>query len=460
VSSWALYCYDALVFSAVLFFGAVLVGLVFVGTVPRVLNLFITPDRVYPLYGFHYWVQRAIARTSNSRFLTRLFGDTSYIVHYLRWLGYDLRGVRQTGSNFGEIVRHDTPFLTAVGTGTMAADMLFIMNADYSNTSFRLSRVSIGAENFLGNRIPYPAQAKVGDNCLLATKVLVPLEGQVREGVGLLGAPSFEIPRSVKRDKQLDVDSAPELRRGLMAKNVHNTITLALMLLTQWIFFFGVTVLYLAAIDLWAPLGALVFGLATVVVFVFFIAYNILADRLVRPLMALRPQGCSVYDRAFWRHERFWKISSVNYLEAFNGTPLKNVFWRLLGARIGRGVFDDGLRVPERTFVTIGDDCTFNAGNVLQCHSQEDGGFKSDRIVIGAGCTLGVGAWVHYGVTMGDGAVLATDSFLMKGEEMPPNALWGGNPATKMRPQSAALPLQVRRINLDVDRAAVLVRGD
>jgi acetyltransferase-like isoleucine patch superfamily enzyme len=36
---------------------------------------------------------------------------------------------------------------------------------------------------------------------------------------------------------------------------------------------------------------------------------------------------------------------------------------------------------------------------------------------------------VHYGVTMGDGVVLAPDSFLMKGEEVPPNAEWGGNPA-------------------------------
>ena len=73
-----------------LFFGAVLVGLVSVGTVPRLLNRFITPDKVYPLYGFHYWVQRAIARMTNRKFYMRLFGGTSYVVHYLRWLGYDL----------------------------------------------------------------------------------------------------------------------------------------------------------------------------------------------------------------------------------------------------------------------------------------------------------------------------------------------------------------------------------
>ena len=95
-TSWAFYR-DTLVVSAVLFFGAVLVGLVFVGTVPRLLNLFIRPDKVYPLYGFHYWIHRAIARMTNGSSSPALFGDSSYIVHYLRWLGYDLRGVGRPG---------------------------------------------------------------------------------------------------------------------------------------------------------------------------------------------------------------------------------------------------------------------------------------------------------------------------------------------------------------------------
>ena len=42
-----------------LFFGALLVEPARGVTVPRVLNRAITPDRVYPLYGFHY-----VGRTS------------------------------------------------------------------------------------------------------------------------------------------------------------------------------------------------------------------------------------------------------------------------------------------------------------------------------------------------------------------------------------------------------------
>ena len=125
-------------------------------------------------------------------------------------------------------------------------------------------------------------------------------------------------------------------------------------------------------------------------------------------------------------------------LAIFNGTPFKSAIWRLLGVRLGRRLFDDGGEMAEKNLVTIGDDVTLNAGAWIQCHSQEDFAFKSDRITIGAGCTIGVGAMILYGVTMGDGAVLAPDSFLMKGEEIPPHERWGGNPAREMPDTSLA----------------------
>ena len=115
-----------------------------------------------------------------------------------------------------------------------------------------------------------------------------------------------------------------------------------------------------------------------------------------------------------------------------DGTPFKALTWRLLGVRIGRRVFDDGCAIVEKTLATVGDDCTLNMRSILQPHSQEDGTFKSDRIVVGSGCTLGTASLVHYGATVGDGVVLAPDSFLMKGEEAPPNTRWAGNPAQEV----------------------------
>ena len=116
----------------------------------------------------------------------------------------------------------------------------------------------------------------------------------------------------------------------------------------------------------------------------------------------------------------------------FDGTPFKPLVWRLLGVRIGKRVFDDGCAIVERTLVSVGDDCTLNEASLIQPHSQEDGGFKSDRIVIGAGCTIGLGALVHCGVTMGDGAELLPQGFLMKGEDVPAHSRWGENPAREI----------------------------
>ncbi|MGH3931142.1 MAG: Pls/PosA family non-ribosomal peptide synthetase, partial [Pseudonocardiaceae bacterium] len=426
----------------VLFFGSVLVGLLVVVTVPRVLNLAIKPDKVYCLYGFHYWVHRAIARTTNIKFFTYLFGDSSAIVHYLRCLGYDLSRVEQTGSNFGLDVKHDTPFLCSVGSGTMVADGLSIINADFSSTSFRVSRATIGPHNFLGNYIAYPAQGRTGDNCLLATKVMVPLDGEVRENVGLLGSPSFKIPRSVQRDSRFDhLKSGEELHRRLAAKNKHNAVTMGLFLLVRWIYFFGVTLLALIATDLYHSVGASVVALAMVLTLAFSVGYFALIERAATDFQALRPQYCSIYEPYFWWHERYWKLSMQPRI--LDGTPFKSFAWRLLGVRIGQRVFDDGCLIMEKTMVTIGDDCALNTGSIIQPHSQEDGTFKSDRITIGAGCTLGISALVHYGVTIGDGATLAPDSFLMKGEEIPQHARWGKNPAAPPGPTATSIPAAV-----------------
>ena len=152
------------------------------------------PDRVYRLYGFHYGVHRWIVRLTNAKFLSNLVGDSSWIVHYLRGIGYDLGKIVQTGANFGGQVKHESPYLSSVGSGTMVADALSMMNAEFSSTSFRLSRTSIGARNFLGNGIAYPPRGRTGDNCLLATKVMVPISGKIRENVGLLGLPALRDP--------------------------------------------------------------------------------------------------------------------------------------------------------------------------------------------------------------------------------------------------------------------------
>ncbi|WP_328608261.1 amino acid adenylation domain-containing protein [Amycolatopsis sp. NBC_00345] len=419
--------------TAGLYLGLLLFGLLALCTLPRVLSRLVRPGRVYPLFGFHHNVQRTITRLTNIRTFQNLFGDSSAIVHYLRGLGYDLGDYVQTGSNFGLSVRHDNPLLSSVGRGTMISDGLSIGNLDYSSTSFRLAPTQIGEHNFAGNNIHYPTGGRTGSNCLLATKVMIPLDGPLRENTGLLGSPSFEIPRSVDRDSRFaNLATGEALRHSLARKNRHNAVTMLAYLLAQCLGLGGTVLIALVAGSLNSRFGPVVWAVDILASLVFVVAYWILVERAVQGFRRLRPRFCSIYDPVFWRHERFWKLSSGRYLTMFNGTPFKVLLWRLLGVKMGRRVFDDGCGIPEKSLVSVGDGSVLNLASVLQGHSLEDGAFKSDRISLGAGCVVGANAFVHYGVTMAGGAVLSPDSFLMKGTELTTAAHWGGNPAVEL----------------------------
>ncbi len=444
--SWIFYG-DALFYAGLSVLGGTVVSLLIVTTVPRVLQLAVKPDTVYPLFGLRHAAEQAISKMTNRPMLTGLFGDSSYVVDYVAAIGYKQPQVEQTGSNLGTGFKHDNPYLSEIGTGTMIADGVSFMNTDYSPTSFKVSRVAIGARNFLGNAVLYPAEARTGDNCLLATKVMVPLDGPVRHDVGLLGSPPFEIPRTVLRDALPEEHADPaKLRRDLAAKNRHNLRTMALLMLVRWLNVSLAMLVMFAALELSDLLGFLALSAGFVVTLVVGSLVPIGIERLTTGFRRLKPQLCSIYHPYFWWHERYWKMSLQHrYATVFNGTPFKPLVWRLLGVRIGSRVFDDGCGIIERTLVTIGSRCTLNNGTTIQSHSQEDGMFKSDYDVIGDDVTLGVGAFVHYGVTVEDGAVVATDSFVMKGTTLTRGSLWGGNPAEEAR-AAATSPATLERL--------------
>ncbi|MDN5857801.1 MAG: phosphopantetheine-binding protein, partial [Pseudonocardia sp.] len=434
---------DVLILSSVTFLGGLLLALLVMTTVPRLLTLLVRPNKVYRLYGVAYWALRTITRMTTSPFMMRVTGDSSYVVGYLKAIGYRFDRVEQTGSNFGTVVNHDSPFLCEVGSGTVVADGLTFVNSDYSHNTFGVSPARIGAHSFLGNGIFYPSRSRVGDDCLLATKVMVPVDGPVRHGIGLLGSPSFPIPRSTDRDDRLGV-SPEQRRRGVAAKDRHNLVSIVALLASRLAFVTVSMLLARVALELYPQFGAATIAVLGVVGLLFTFGYFVALDGVVRFLVALRPRGVSIYDRGFWRHERYWKIVADVYIQVLNGTPFKAVLWRALGVKVGRRLFDDGLGMTERSFVTIGDHCSMNERSLIQCHSQENDAFKSDRVVIGSGVTVGVSAFIHYGTRLGDGSVLEADSFLMKGEETESYTRWGGNPAEELG-SAPQLPIASRR---------------
>ena len=421
--------------SFVLFFCSLLFGLLVVSLIPRLLQPLLSEDRTYVRYGVRYVIYQLVSHFSNSPVYNLLFGDSNFIVYYLRWVGCRLNKIVQTGANFGLDQRHDNPFLCDVGSGTMVSDGLTMMNAVTTNSSFRLSKVKIGECNYLGNNIFYPADSKSGANCLLATKVMVPVDGPLRENVGILGSPCFEIPRAVDRDRlRYPTEKGEARRQRIRKKAFYNSRTIAVFLFCNWLFIFALFFCLAVAFVYYPVFGIWIFFLYGLVAVLFGIGFFSFIERASLGFRRLKPKIVSMYDKYFWFHERHWKFCGNSLLYLFKGTPFKNIVSRLLGMKVGKKVFDDGCRFYDKTLIEIGDYTNLNEGCVIQGHSLEEGIFKCDHIKIGTACSLGPGAFVHYGVSMSDRVVLDPDSFLMKGESPHANTAWRGNPANIINP--------------------------
>jgi non-ribosomal peptide synthetase-like protein len=427
--------------SAAWFAVSILTALGAVYAVPRLCMMSLKEGLTYPTFGIHYLLQSIILRVSNNEFFCVLFGDSSFVVNYMRYVGWKLNKVEQTGSNMGTNQRHDNPFLCNIGSGTMVSDGLSMINTHMSATSFQLRESKIGENNYLGNDIFYPPNGRTGVNVLLGTKTMIPIDGPMRENVGLLGSPAFEIPRMVERDRDMNAAIDETTRRArLRAKNLHNFVTGSLWLASRFASFFAAVVLWCAALAYYDSYGVFALFAATVVMTGATIAFFVLLERASLRFKRLTPKIVTIYDPYFWSHERHWKLSESPITRLFSGTPFRPLMFRAMGMKIGRKVFDCSRSITERTLTEVGDYANLNEGAVLQAHSLEEGVFKSDFIRLGDGCSIGAGAFVHYGVTMGDRVVLDADSFLMKGETLDSHTGWRGNPARMVR--GAAAPVR------------------
>jgi non-ribosomal peptide synthetase-like protein len=401
------------------------IGGIIVVTIPKIAVRPLKAGRQYRLYGIYYWLFNVVKRTSNSPFFGDLFGDSSAIVPYLRAIGVKFPNPVQTGSNFGTGQKQHIPTMCTVGSGTVVSDGFTMNNADYTTHGFQVREVVVGARSFIGNGVMYPPDAAVGDDVLLATKVMIPTDGPVRSGVGLLGSPAFEIPRTVARDKKFEhLQQGDALREGLKGKNRHNLGTALIFLGVHYVSGYVGVASLLTLIKV-GPVGVIASAVITIA---FRLLFESLVDAAVRGFKPLQPLYCSMYDVRHWRHERYWKVSAPSVIMLFNGTPFKSLAWRTLGVKGGKMLFDDGVGIPERTMASIGDHVTLGSHSTLHGHSLEDGVFKTDWVRVGSYASIGPGACLQYDSEVGDGVVISTDAYFMSGERAEAGTVWEGNP--------------------------------
>ncbi len=139
----------------------------------------------------------------------------------------------------------------------------------------------------------------------------------------------------------------------------------------------------------------------------------------------------------YWRWWFCNRIQAFSGVGALTGTPLLPVYYRLMGARVGKRCTLDTAQCSAWDLVSIGDDTSIGAHTQLLGSRVENGMLRLGTVDIGTGCFIGIHSALGLGVRMGDGSALDDQSLLPDGQELAPGAGYRGSPAG---PADVSLP--------------------
>ncbi|OQR96123.1 long-chain-fatty-acid-CoA ligase, partial [Thraustotheca clavata] len=147
-----------------------------------------------------------------------------------------------------------------------------------------------------------------------------------------------------------------------------------------------------------------------------------------------------------WFYLRWWfvgQLMSLVDLSTLNETTWINIWWRLLGAKIGKHVHMGGLHVVCADLVSIGDNTTMNKGVALVTEFVDNGSLHVGTIHIGSNCFIGTSCTIEANSIVKDYAELLNMTGVVEGTTIPMREVHGGSPSKFI---SKAEPWQIKCI--------------
>jgi non-ribosomal peptide synthetase-like protein len=339
--------------------------------------------------------------------------------------------LRLLGAKVGVGVEASTvlliPSFTTVGDHAFLADDTLIGCYELGGGWIRVGHVKVGKRAFVGNSGMLAPGRKVPKESLVAVLSAAPERGRAKSGSSWVGSPPTRLRRTAgDADDSRTYDPPTRLRvlRGL----VETCRVVPLLLLVLLLVGVGATLLALLERQ---PLFAVLLAGPVLAVAGVLAALVTVAAKLL--LVGRHATGEHPLWSAFvWRNEladTFTEVLAAPWFAApVQGTYALNVWLRMLGARIGRGVWCDTYWLPETDLVTLEDGATVNRGCVVQTHLFHDRVLSMDRVTLEAGATLGPNSVILPAATIGRHATVGPVSLVMRGEGVPSRTCWIGNP--------------------------------
>jgi acetyltransferase-like isoleucine patch superfamily enzyme len=124
------------------------------------------------------------------------------------------------------------------------------------------------------------------------------------------------------------------------------------------------------------------------------------------------------------------RYTCMNFLRV---TPFLILFYRMMGAKIGKNVQINTCIIGDASLLEIGDYSTIGGDVTLVAHVAEGKELVIKKVKIGSHVTVGLMSVIMPGVTIGDHVMVAANAIVKKDTVMPPNTVWGGIPAKQLK---------------------------
>jgi len=285
----------------------------------------------------------------------------------------------------------------------------------------------VGPETFLGNGAILAGATELPKRTLVGVLTTPPRRPPAE--TSWFGSPALELPRPPLpglRERTTDPS-----RRLVLARAAVEAVRIVLPALLSGVL--GSAVFWgLDAVGVHVGVWAM-FVAAPALLFAGGIVACLLTVLLKWTLIGrYRPGEHPLWSFFVWRDEIINSAQEVLagtwLLEAAMGTPLLNVYLRLMGTKVGRDVWCETLTITEYEQAELGDGCALNRHSVVETHLFHDRVMRIGPVRIGAGATLGPSAASLPETVVGEGCSVGGRSVVMRGENLPAHTRWHGAP--------------------------------
>jgi non-ribosomal peptide synthetase-like protein len=184
---------------------------------------------------------------------------------------------------------------------------------------------------------------------------------------------------------------------------------------------------------------AVMYALCTfVVVEVLSLAIGIVGNRLAAG--RLRPGRYRLWGLTYFRWWLSDRLADLAPVHLLSGTPLLNGYLRAPGARIGRNVLIDSVKVRAPALLTVGDGVCIGTLVYVDNVRVQDGELIVGRVTLDRDASVDSYALLGENSAMGLGARLSGLSALASGSHVPDGETWQGAPARRVAREDEPLP--------------------